>query len=192
MHPVGGDPRTCTAQLGEPGPWHERLPHFRAGFRPSSGAELQSELFVDRQLAVGAIRTLFDVAHVLDPVLLISEVRTVAADGQWLSGSFGRDTVAFHFTWTLDPPTVAPVVAELERALASFAPRPHWGKLTSLDAPTVRSRYPRIEAFDTLRRSLDPNRVLRQSGAPIGARMTKRATMTTPTRSAASPRSSDA
>lgn len=158
VHPVGGDASTCTMQLGAPGPWHERLTHFRAGFRPGTGAELQSELFVDRRVAVEAIAALLELGRVLDPVLLASEVRTIAADELWLSGACGRDTVAFHFTWRLDPPAVAPVLAALERALAPFEPRPHWGKLTSFDAATIRSRYPNIEHFDELRRSLDPSR----------------------------------
>ena len=38
----------CTEQLGVPGPWHDRLPHFRLEFTPSSGEELQSEYFVPR------------------------------------------------------------------------------------------------------------------------------------------------
>ena len=48
MHPIAElSAEPCTPQLGVPGPWHERLPHFRMGFTPSSGEELQSELFVD-------------------------------------------------------------------------------------------------------------------------------------------------
>lgn len=156
VHPVGGDPSTCTTQLGLPGPWHERLTHFRDGFRPGTGAELQSELFVDREVAVDAIAALRELRDVLEPVLLAGEVRTIAADGLWLSGAFGRDTVAFHFTWRLDPVAVAPVIAHVERRLDPFEPRPHWGKLTSLDATTIRSRYPMIERFDVLRGSLDP------------------------------------
>ncbi len=97
--------------------------------------------------------------ELLEPVLLAGEVRTVAADELWLSGAFGRDTVALHFTWALDPTAVAPVIAQLEQQLAPCDPRPHWGKLTSLDAVTIRSRFPKIERFDALRRSLDPQRV---------------------------------
>lgn len=46
-HPIPAMPGTwCTVQSGVPGPWHERLPHFRPDFTPSSGAELQSELIL--------------------------------------------------------------------------------------------------------------------------------------------------
>ena len=41
----------CTEQMGAPGPWYERLPHFRMDFTPSSGKELQSEYFVPREHA---------------------------------------------------------------------------------------------------------------------------------------------
>ena len=47
----GMPPANCTAQEGVPGPWHERLPHFRVEFTPSSGDELQSEYFVPREAA---------------------------------------------------------------------------------------------------------------------------------------------
>ena len=49
LHPIAELPaEPCTEQLGVAGPWHERLPHFKMGFTPSSGEELQSELFVER------------------------------------------------------------------------------------------------------------------------------------------------
>ena len=53
-HPILGlDPVNCTPQLGVAGPWSDRLPHFRMGFTPSSGEEIQSEFLVPRQHAVG-------------------------------------------------------------------------------------------------------------------------------------------
>src|SRR5690606_25867365 len=59
MHPVPGMPAVnCTEQFGVPGPWHERLPHFRAEFTPSSGAELQSEYLMPRRHALDALRAL--------------------------------------------------------------------------------------------------------------------------------------
>ena len=47
MHPINGHPaESCTDQQGIPGPWYERLPHFRIGHTPSSGHELQTEYLV--------------------------------------------------------------------------------------------------------------------------------------------------
>ncbi len=63
------------------------------------------------------------------PLLQICEVRTVAADRQWLSPAYGRDTVALHFTWVEDTAAVLPVVRRVEEALEPFDPRPHWGKV---------------------------------------------------------------
>jgi alditol oxidase len=154
---AGEPPRHCTAQLGEPGPWHERLPHFRAGFRPSSGAELQSEYLVGRADADDALRAVRALAPRIAPVLLVSEVRSVAADGQWLSAAYGRDSVAVHFTWRPDASAVLPVVAAVEAALEPFAARPHWGKVFTSSAARLRELYPRLpEAVELFARH-DPS-----------------------------------
>jgi len=141
-HPVPGMPaESCTAQLGVPGPWHERLPHFRPDAPPSSaGNELQSEWLLDRADGAAALRELRAAGDRIRPVLQISEVRTIAADDLWLSPSYGRDSVAFHFTWVKDPEAVLPVIKLVEDVLAPFGPRPHWGKLFSR-RPAVPDRF---------------------------------------------------
>jgi xylitol oxidase len=157
MHPVPGMPAVnCTQQFGVPGPWHERLPHFRPEFTPSSGAELQSEYLLPRPYAVEALRALDGMREVIAPVLQICEVRTVAADPQWLSPAYGRDTVAFHFTWVEDTAAVLPVVRRVEEALAPFDSRPHWGKVFAVPPAVLRERYPRIGEFRGLAEELDP------------------------------------
>ncbi|MET7410013.1 FAD-binding protein [Streptomyces parvulus] len=157
MHPVPGMPAVnCTEQSGVPGPWHERLPHFRADFVPSSGAELQSEYLMPREHALAALHAMDAIREVVAPVLQTCEIRTVAADAQWLSPSYGRDTVAAHFTWVEDTAAVLPVVRELERALAPFAPRPHWGKVFTTPSAALRALYPRLDDFRSLARALDP------------------------------------
>ncbi|WP_406413172.1 D-arabinono-1,4-lactone oxidase [Streptomyces sp. NBC_01614] len=159
MHPVPGMPAVnCTEQFGVPGPWHERLPHFRAEFTPSSGAELQSEYLLPRRYAVDALHAIDAIRATVAPVLQTCEVRTVAADDQWLSPSYGRDTVALHFTWIEDTAAVLPVVRRLEEALEAFEPRPHWGKVFTTPAQVLRGRYPRLADFRTLARELDPDR----------------------------------
>lgn len=159
LHPVPGMPAVnCTEQFGVPGPWHERLPHFRAEFTPSSGAELQSEYLLPRGYAVDALRAIDRIREAVAPVLQTCEVRTVAADGQWLSPSYGRDTVALHFTWVADTAAVLPVVRRLEEALDAFEPRPHWGKVFTVPSEVVRGRYPRLDDFQALARELDPGR----------------------------------
>ncbi|CAM5346615.1 putative xylitol oxidase [Streptomyces pilosus] len=157
MHPVPGMPAVnCTEQFGVPGPWHERLPHFRAEFTPSSGAELQSEYLVPGGSAVDALRALDAVRESVAPVLQTCEVRTVAADEQWLGPSYGRDTVALHFTWVEDTRAVLPVVTRVEEALAPFGARPHWGKVFTVPAARLHALYPRLHDFRALVRDLDP------------------------------------
>ncbi|MFF1304220.1 FAD-binding protein [Streptomyces sp. NPDC058307] len=157
MHPVPGMPAVnCTEQFGVPGPWHDRLPHFRAEFTPSSGAELQSEYLLPRELAVEALHAVDGIRETVAGVLQICEVRTVAADEQWLSPSYGRDTVALHFTWIEDTAAVLPVVRRLEEALVPFDARPHWGKVFTTPADLLRERYPRLGDFRKLARELDP------------------------------------
>ncbi|MGW7720153.1 D-arabinono-1,4-lactone oxidase [Streptomyces chartreusis] len=157
LHPVPGMPAVnCTEQFGVPGPWHERLPHFRADFTPSSGAEIQSEYLLPREHALAALHAIDAIRATVAPVLQTCEVRLVAADAQWLSPAYGRDTVALHFTWIEDTAAVLPVVRRLEEALAGFEPRPHWGKVFALPAEAVRARYPRLADFRALARELDP------------------------------------
>lgn len=156
-HPVPGMPaRFCTEQLGVPGPWHERLPHFRFEFTPSSGAELQSEYLVPRELAVEALRALDGVRDRVAPVLQVSEVRTVAADELWLSPSYRRPVVGLHFTWVQDAAAVLPVMALVEQRLTPFGPVPHWGKLFTLPPDDVRSSYERLAEFRALAAAMDP------------------------------------
>jgi xylitol oxidase len=157
MHPVPGMPaRNCTQQLGVPGPWHERLPHFRAEFTPSSGSELQSEYLLARSDALAALDALDAIRGTIAPVLQICEVRTMAADAQWLSPAYGRDTVALHFTWVEDTEAVLPVVRRVERALEPFGPRPHWGKVFTVPPTVLRERYARLAEFRALADELDP------------------------------------
>jgi xylitol oxidase len=156
-HPIpGADPVNSTPQLGVPGPWHERLPHFRYGFAPSSGEELQSELLLPRVAAAAAMAAVSRHAATLAPVLQICEIRTVAADELWLSPSYQRDTVALHFTWALDVRAVARVLAAIERDLVPLGARPHWGKLLRTPPEAVREQYRRWPDFRALADDLDP------------------------------------
>jgi xylitol oxidase len=156
-HPIAGaDTGNATEQLGAPGPSAERLPHFRLGFTPSGGHELQSEYAIAHEHAVEALRALRPLGPILTPLLLVSEIRAVAADSLWLSPFHERDSVCVHFTWKPRGAEVHAVLPQIEAALAPFEPRPHWGKLF-VRSPA--SRYPRLPAFRELRARLDPGRV---------------------------------
>jgi xylitol oxidase len=153
----GADPTFCTEQLGVPGPWCDRLPHFRAGFTPSAGEEIQSEWFVARRDGIAAITALREeLGSRIRPLLYVSETRTVAADELWMSPHYGRDSIGIHFTWHREPEAVRALCPEIERVLEPFAPRPHWGKAFAAAADTLRARYPRSREFIALRDELDP------------------------------------
>ena len=158
---LGIDPVNCTPQLGRPGSWADRLPHFRMGFTPSSGQELQSEYLVPREHAVAAIQAVRALGPRLRPLLQVCEIRTVAADALWMSPQYERDTVGIHFTWKRDPETVGRLAAAVEVALAPFAPRPHWGKFFLAGAATTADRYERLKDFRGLVERLDPRGAFR-------------------------------
>lgn len=156
-HPVPGMPAEYTTeQGGAEGPWHARLPHFRAEFTPSAGEELQTEYLLPREAAAGALEALAGLAPRIAPMLLTNEIRTIAADDLWLSPCYGRDTVAFHFTWRKDQAGVTKLLPEIEERLAPFRPRPHWGKVFTLPPEKVRAAYPRLTDFAGLAGGYDP------------------------------------
>ena len=156
-NPVPGlPPDTCTGQLGVPGRWFDRLPHFRPGFTPSAGDELQSEYLLPAGHAVAALHALNRVRDRLAPVVRICEVRMIAADDLWLSPCYRQDSVAFHFTWIPDTASVLPVVTLLERQLAPFGARPHWGKIFTTPPAELHSHYERLPDFLDLAQHYDP------------------------------------
>jgi xylitol oxidase len=161
-HPVPGMPTVnCTEQGGTPGPWHARLPHFRMEFTPSSGEELQSEWHLPRSAALSAIEAVSGLRDRVAAVLQVCEVRTIAADDLWLSPHYQRDSLALHFTWIADTEAVLPVVADLEKALAPFGARPHWGKVFTTAPSDLRAAYPRFADFAALTARFDPTGAFR-------------------------------
>ncbi len=160
-HPILGlDTVNVTPQLGEAGLWSDRLSHFRMGFTPSSGDELQSEYFVAREHGLEAIEAIRRIADRVRPLLQVSEIRTIAADELWLSPQYEQDTVALHFTWRMDPAGVSDALGHVEAALAPFTPRPHWGKVFRADAA---DRYERLPDFLALLDRLDPRGAFRNA-----------------------------
>ena len=156
-HPVPGMPvENCTQQLGVPGPWHERLPHFRPEFTPSNGEEIQSEFFVPRAAAVAAFEAMRRLGERIAPVLQISEIRSIAADDLWLSPTYRRDSFALHFTWIADRAAVTPVLAAMEDALLPLGARPHWGKFFVSGPAAALATSERAGDFGRLLERRDP------------------------------------
>ena len=157
VHPLPGNPtESCTEQLGTTGAWQDKLPHFRMGFTPSQGHEIQSEFFIPREQVAGAIRTLSDLGAVLAPLLFTSEVRTIAADNLWMSPCYQRDSVALHFTWKPQQAEVESVVSLMEEKLLPLSIRPHFGKVFMLSPDYVRSQVERLTDFQQLVKQYDP------------------------------------
>ena len=155
MHPLEDlDPVHCTEQ-GLAGPWHERLPHFKAEFTPSSGDEIQAEYLLPRANAVQGIRAVRAIASRITPLLHVTEIRTMRADDLWLSPAYGRDTVGIHFTWHKDE-RILDVLPAIEEALLPLGARPHWGKVTVASPEQIVAAYPRFEDFRNLLNVTDP------------------------------------
>ena len=156
-HPILGlDAAPCTPQLGRPGLWSNRLPHFRMGFTPSSGEELQSEYLLPRRYALEAIEAVRTLAERIQPILQVSEIREVAADRLWMSMSYGEDAIGIHFTWKPEREPVEEMLVQLESVLAPFKARPHWGKLFNAEAAAIAPLYERTPDFIRLVERLDP------------------------------------
>jgi xylitol oxidase len=158
---IGLDPVHATRQLGVPGPWSERLPHFRLGFIPSSGVEVQSEYLVARHHAVEAIEAVLRLGPTVGPLTQVGEIRTVAADRLWMSPQYGQDTVAIHFTWKPQQEKVERALVDVEQALAPFKARPHWGKLFLMGADSIGRLYERRDDFAALLERIDPRGAFR-------------------------------
>jgi len=157
MHPIAAlSAENCTEQMGVPGPWYERLPHFRMGFTPSAGKELQSEYFVPRQHAVEAILAVERLRNQVSPSLLITEIRTIAADNLWMSPCYQQDCVTIHFTWKPDWPAVSKLLPVIEREVAPFNARPHWGKLFTISPAQLKRIYKKMPDFIELSKRHDP------------------------------------
>lgn len=135
----------------------DRLPHFRMGFTPSSGQEIQSEYHLPRERAVEAIAALRGMRGSIRELVQVSELRTIAADALWLSPQYGRDTVAIHFTWAPDQAAVERALAEIEAVLMPLGARPHWGKLFLAPAATIATGYDRLADFSALVQRYDPH-----------------------------------
>jgi xylitol oxidase len=157
LHPLAGhSAENCTEQMGIPGPWHERLPHFRMNFTPSSGAELQSEYFVPRDKAYHAILAVEQLRDKVTPHLFITEFRTIQADDLWMSPCYQRESLAIHFTWKPEWEPVKALLPQIEEKLKPFDARPHWAKLFTMAPPRLQSHYAKLNSFKDLLNTHDP------------------------------------
>ena len=157
LHPLAGhSPENCTDQQGIPGPWYERLPHFKMNFTPSSGQELQSEYFVPMERGYEAVLAVEELRDQITPHLFITELRTIAADNLWMSPCHNQASMTIHFTWKPEWPAVKKILPLIEAKLEPFHAKPHWGKLFTMSPEVLRSRYAMMPEFLTLLKEYDP------------------------------------
>jgi len=158
LHPIDDHPaESCTEQQGIPGPWYERLPHFKMNFTPSSGRELQTEYFVPRDRGYEAILAVEKLRDSITPHLFVTELRTIAADDLWMSMAYQRPSLAIHFTWKPEWPEVRKILPMIEAQLEPFGVRPHWGKLFTLPPARLQSQYSRLQDFKASVKRYDPD-----------------------------------
>ena len=157
IHPVSTQSaETVTEQRGIPGPWYERMPHFKMGFKPSTGEELQSEYFVRIEHAYDALLAMEEINEKISPHLFISEIRTIKADNFWMSPCYQKDSVAIHTTWKQDIDRVMGLIGLVEEQLAPFDPIPHWAKLFTMSPKILQSKYEKLADFKQLVAQYDP------------------------------------
>lgn len=157
LHPLPGHPAEfCTEQLGIPGPWNERLAHFKMEFTPSSGEELQSEYMVPRQYSYQALQAINSIRDQISPILHVSEVRTAAEDRFWMSPSYGQPVTCIHLTWKKNWEAVRAILPTIEAVLEPYGAMPHWGKLFLMGSDRLKTVFPRFEDFRAYANSCDP------------------------------------
>jgi xylitol oxidase len=157
LHPLEDlSAENCTDQLGIDGPWYDRLPHFKMGFTPSSGKELQTEYFIPFEYAYEGLKAIEKMNEKISPYLFVSEIRSVAADDLWMSPFYKKTCVAFHFTWKQEWNEVQQLLPLIEKALAPYRAIPHWGKLFSMRPAVLQGRFERLNDFKDLMVNQDP------------------------------------
>ncbi len=157
LHPIETESaENCTDQMDVPAPWYERMPHFKMGFKPSAGKELQAEYFVPIEHAYDAIMAMESLHEQITPHLFISEIRTIAADELWMSPCYKQTCVALHTTWKQEIPEVMGLLPLVEEKLAPFNAKPHWAKLFTMAPKTLQSRYAQLNQFKELVKQHDP------------------------------------
>ena len=114
-----------------------------------------ADAWVKRVVEDGAADTAL--GALIRPVLLLTEIRAVAADRLWLSPFHGRDSLAIHFSWVNDWQAVRAVLPRVEEALAHYGARPHWGKLFTCSREYLERVYgASMQRFRDASGALDP------------------------------------
>ena len=80
-----------------------------------------------------------------------------------MSPHYKRPSLAIHFTWKQDWNAVSKVLPMIERELSPYRVRPHWGKLFTIPATILQSRYEKLNDFKDLVAKYDPDQKFRNA-----------------------------
>ena len=110
-----------------------------------------------RNRAVEAIAAVATLRDEIKTMLMITEIRSIAADNLWMSTCYQRDSIAIHFTLKQNMEGVQSLLPKIEEKLSPFGVRPHWGKLFAIQPSVLQSRYEKLSDFQSLIRKYDPD-----------------------------------
>ena len=156
LHPIAElSAENCTEQMGVPGPGTNGCRTSAWGSLPAPAKELQSEYFVPSE-AVDAILAVERLRDQVTPHLLISEIRTIAADDLWMSTCYQRPASPSTSPGSRTGPRSRRLLPVIEKELAPFDVRPHRESFYSF-ACAVEGSLPRnCATFVELARKYDP------------------------------------
>ena len=123
------------------------------GSRPAAARSCSPSISCPVGNAVEAILAVERLRDHVSPHLMISELRTIDADQLWMSPCYKQPSLAIHFTWKQDWESVRKVLPMIERELAPFGVRPHWGKLFTLPPAQLQRRYEQVRRVQAAARA---------------------------------------
>ncbi|MEV6603386.1 D-arabinono-1,4-lactone oxidase [Kutzneria sp. NPDC051319] len=146
--------------------WSERSysdHSFRVFTTPRRVRFVETEYAVPRESLHDMLREFrAAIPRLRHPVIVPVEVRVAAADDIPLSTAYGRDSAYIAIHQYVGMP-YREYFDCFERIAGAVGGRPHWGKMHTLDASVLATRYPRFDDFRALRATVDPNGVFRNA-----------------------------
>lgn len=138
-------------------PSHLALPHFRQGFEPASGSELQCEFMMKTTDALEFLRGIFRLPKHLRQQVRLCEIRSSGPDDIVMGGSQGEPVICVHFTLRSTYSEIEPFVKEVSRLAFENSARPHLGKLFSHSKIAWGTIFPRLPRYHALKATVDPH-----------------------------------
>ena len=152
LHPVAGhDAETCTEQQGIPGPWYERLPHFRMNFTRRAAANCRRNTSFPASAGLGGHPGSREAARPDHAASVHHRAahhrRGRSVDEHRLSAR----SLAIHFTWKPEWPEVVPKCSRRSRSSSSHSNRARTGPSCSPFPRRVsQAQYARLGEFQAL------------------------------------------